>query len=109
MAKHDPCICPPFVYHRACNTYYDLVIRYELRLVQQQQYEYTTTVYSRHCAQSIFAYRIFGTATTAETTAVVVVVVLTPTHRHNAVHGHRTGPSNYCCCILPLFSMHEIF
>ena len=52
MAKHDPCICPPFVYHRACNTYYDLVIRYELRLLQQQQYEYTT-VYSRHCAQSI--------------------------------------------------------
>ena len=40
----------------------------------------------------------FGT-TTAVTTAVVAVVVLTLTHRYNAVRGHGTGFNNLCSSV----------
>ena len=87
------------VYHRVYNTYYKC-------LVQQQQYEYITTVYAWYatlCTEH-FTCSIFGT--TAAVTTGAVVVVLTLTHGYNAVRGHRTGSNN--CILPPLFNMHGI-
>ena len=62
------------VYHRVYNTYYKC-------LVQQQQYEYITTVYAWYATlfTENFTCNIFGT-----TAAVTTVVVLTLNHRYYA-------------------------
>ena len=50
------------------------------------------SIYMTFCTER-FTCGSFGTAT-AVTTAVVAVLVLTLTHRYNAVRGHRTGSNN---------------